>query len=322
MTCRALRQGSSSKQKAPSSILNNTPCPLPPRFTSADRSIMPSLPSRDFQFLPIPNAPGNPPPLTLSNSSMWTYCGPLLALTDSPASDLPPSFHSWESRTLSASLLPQLAPFLRAAHAFLRQHGMQHYFITVRASQPTAAFDAPRWHTDGHFFDRAGADARGRWKLCATLQGPGTLFAADGALARKVMRKAKEDERKAQASRPHVPTTMGRAACGSTSREVRAAVAGRLERERVVQPGDAEMVFFRVGGKEGAVHSEPRINCDRVFVHVVPGTEMELRQVMGWYGIEEFPRSWCQNRGTVIGRSKSGQINLLEIQQLLKQQVH
>lgn len=60
---------------------------------------------------------------------------------------------------------------------------------------------------------------------------------------------------------------------------------------RVVQPRWGEMVFFRLGGREGAVHSEPRIDCDRVFVNVVPGTEEELRGLMGRWGME-FPRSW------------------------------
>lgn len=266
---------------------------------------MQALPSRDFQFLTIPDAPTSADPLTLLNSSMWTYCGPLLPLSDDSdassalpnstpktAHGLPPTFHAWSARTLgpSQSLLPQLLPFLRAAHAFLRARGVRHYWLTVRASQPTPDFDTPRWHTDDHFFDPPRSDdARGLWKLCATLQGPGTLFAADGARARRALRRAKDSARTAQ--REHVCSTVRCAACGRTSDAVREEVAVKLAGEKVVQPGSGEMVFFRLGGREGAVHSEPRIDRDRVFVNLVPGTEAELTRLMGRWGMG-FPRSW------------------------------
>ncbi|KAK4154112.1 hypothetical protein C8A00DRAFT_14751 [Chaetomidium leptoderma] len=249
---------------------------------------MPSLPNRDFSFFPIPNTPANPPPLALSTSSIWTYCGPLLPLSDDDTTDdsnpdnLPPTFHAWSARTLSppsstSPLLPRLTPFLRAAHAFLRQHGMHHYWLSVRASQPTPEFDAPRWHTDDHFFDPARSDdARGRWKLCATLQGPGTMFAVDARGARNPA---------------HACPMVRCAACGRTSEVVREEVAVGLRGEAVVQPGNGEVAFFRVGGREGAVHSEPRIDGDRVFVNLVPGTEAELRHLMARWGME-FPRSW------------------------------
>ncbi|KAK3295372.1 uncharacterized protein B0H64DRAFT_145039 [Chaetomium fimeti] len=161
---------------------------------------MPSLPTHDFQFLPIPNFPDDPPPLTLSNSSTWTYCGPLLTTA------LPSTFHTWSAQTLTGTdtLLPQLLPFLSAAHAFLREHGFQHYWLTVRASQARSSssssstsggIETQRWHTDGHFSDLPDLDldrdrARaGRWKLRATLQGVSPLFAVDGARAREVLRR-------------------------------------------------------------------------------------------------------------------------------------
>ena len=51
-------------------------------------------------------------------------------------------------------------------------------------------------------------------------------------------------------------------------------------------------MFFRVGEKEGAVHSEPRSHGDRIFVNVVPGKEVDLKCLMTKWGIE-FPRAWC-----------------------------
>ncbi|KAL1835903.1 hypothetical protein VTJ49DRAFT_5903 [Mycothermus thermophilus] len=284
---------------------------------------MPSLPPQDFLFLPIPSAPPQPLNLTLKTSSSWTYCGPLLPLDSLDASDdasaaLPTTFHTWTSHTIagpspSPRLLTALLPLLRSAHTFLRQQNIHHYWLTIRASRPTDEFDTPRWHTDDNFFtaprrpdeDPNAEDVVGLWKLCATLQGQGTLFFAAGEKGRRALREAKLKARREQEAKPHVCTTVRCKACGATSDKVREEVAGVLAREQervesghggkggvVVQPrAGEEMVFFRVGGREGAVHSEPRHDVDRVFVNIIPGGEDELRVLMRRWGME-FPRSW------------------------------
>ncbi|KAK4143427.1 uncharacterized protein C8A04DRAFT_12352 [Dichotomopilus funicola] len=262
---------------------------------------MTPLPPRDFHFFPILNRPVDPPPLVLTSTTTWSYCGPLLPLpVAESASDsdlavfsntLPESFHTWAHHTFASPspatnshpLLTHLLPLLQSTHTFLRTHNTTHYWLTIRATQPTSAFNNPRWHTDDAFFldPRQSEHARNQWKLCATLQGPGTLFAADGG------------------GQGHVCSTMRCAACGRTSEVVREMVGKELEGREVVQVGNGEMVFFRLGGREGAVHSEPRMDGkgdgggggDRVFVNVVPGTEEELRGLMGRWGME-FPRSW------------------------------
>jgi len=260
---------------------------------------MQDIPRRDFQFFTYannasPTSPSPPPPLpplTLKNSSSWTYCGPLLPLTNNE-SDLPVTFRKWSAHTLSTSLLPRLMPFLAAAHDFLRTQGLHHYWLTIRASRPTSEFDEPRWHTDDHFFNPAQSDtASGLWKLCTTLLGPGTLFAADGHRARRCLRGIKDTAKKRQGQ--HLCLAIRCAACGKTSDEIRAEMARVVRETRMVvaQPAAGEAVFFRVGGMEGAVHSEPKIDCDRVFVNLVPGTEEDLEGLMGRWGLE-FPRSW------------------------------
>ena len=59
-----------------------------------------------------------------------------------------------------------------------------------------------------------------------------------------------------------------------------------------MQAREGEMAFFRVGRREGAVHSEPPCGMERVFVNVVPGGEEELRELMARWG-RRFPRAWC-----------------------------
>ncbi len=78
---------------------------------------------------------------------------------------------------------------------------------------------------------------------------------------------------------------------------MRAALAAQLGGYRdgggdVVQAQRGEYVFFRVGEEEGVVHSEPVSHGDRIFVNVVPGSEKDLRGLMGKWGME-YPRAWC-----------------------------
>lgn len=74
--------------------------------------------------------------------------------------------------------------------------------------------------------------------------------------------------------------------------EVRTELATAFGEYEIVQAGQGECAFFRVGEKDGAVHSEPRSHGDRIFVNVVPGTEEDLRCLMGKWGME-YPRAWC-----------------------------
>ncbi|KAJ4986563.1 hypothetical protein SVAN01_07999 [Stagonosporopsis vannaccii] len=88
-------------------------------------------------------------PLTVLQTSTWTYSGPLL----SPVC-LPPSLHNWSAAALSSpsALLQRLHPLLSFLHLYLRDRGVKYYWITLRATTPTAEYDVPRWHVDDDFF--------------------------------------------------------------------------------------------------------------------------------------------------------------------------
>lgn len=250
------------------------------------------LPKQDFHFFSYPPPPGPQPPIRLRTSSSWTWCGPLLQLP----SPFPPSFHSWASHTFaspSSLSTTRLLPFLAWTHDLLRHAGFHHYWITIRASRPTAHFDTPRWHTDDNFFDPLAAPelATGLWKVCTTLEGPGTLFAADGHRARRLLRKVKDEARGRQPE--HQCSFIACSTCGGMGDEVRREMAARMEDAgiKVVQSAAGEAVFFRIGAHEGSVHSEPPVGVDRVFVNIVPGRRDDFERLMARWGLE-FPRSW------------------------------
>ncbi|KAJ6260522.1 hypothetical protein Dda_4748 [Drechslerella dactyloides] len=266
-----------------------------------------SLP--DFKLIPYSTASPDTDTEILRTSS-WTYCGPLLPVppadhaSDNPNTNnlsLPPSYEAWEHATFHGSITPLLLPFLRFAHAFLAEAGLTHYWLTIRASLPTADYDLPRWHTDDDFFardsdsdsDTSPADVtdtgRTQWKLATTLLGPGTLFLADSATGRATQAAVKSHIR--DSTPPHPCTTVACPGCAATADTVRRQLATSLQDASVTQTGAGECAFFKVGKDVGAVHSEPSMREQRVFVNVVPGREAELRGVMRRWGME-FPRAW------------------------------
>ena len=172
---------------------------------------------------------------------------------------------------------------------FLAKNKMDHYWLTIRATRATNEFDTPRWHTDQEFFDSEG-EPKVHWKLCTTLVGPGTLFLSDGTKAREVQKKERLDIRNSEAG-SHQCQAIRCIGCAGMQEVVRLLLAGELRGFKVVQAAAGECAFLKVGDENGAMHSEPPSHTDRVFVNVVPGTELELRRLASRWGMS-FPRSW------------------------------
>ncbi|KAI1184365.1 hypothetical protein F5B17DRAFT_412278 [Nemania serpens] len=239
--------------------------------------------------------------LRVTNNAFWSYCGPLLA----EIKDLPPNFHEWSLAGLSGSVLPRLMPFLEFVNEALRKHGLDHYWLTIRATKATNEFDKPRWHTDDMFFNARGGgmrmipreyegtnrtpDLQTDWKLCTTLLGPSTMFIPlrHQAEARRTQRSAR-----IALATDHDCTSIRCIACAATSDAVREKLSCDLKDLGTVQSTPGECALFHIGQEKGAVHSEPPMSGgDRIFVNVVPGKRDELGNLMTKWGMN-FPRSW------------------------------
>jgi hypothetical protein len=134
--------------------------------------------------------------------------------------------------------------------------GAEAAWVTIRASLPTDAFDVPRWHRDGSFFDGAGEQR----KAAAVIKGPQTLLNdLPQSLSEKftAMLRSFEDD-----------TTENR-------RELEKLVDARDTR----MAKDGEGIIFVVGSDRAAVHSEPAIHSERIFVSVVPGTKAQIEEL-------------------------------------------
>ncbi|KAH7071171.1 hypothetical protein BKA63DRAFT_568320 [Paraphoma chrysanthemicola] len=249
--------------------------------------------------------------LQIHNTSSWTYSGPLLS---GNSTSLSPSFHAWSALTVSSPslLLSRLLPLLSFLETFLLEAGVECYWLTIRASTPTTDYNEPRWHVDDDFFasdfdgramqanDKATASRKAnntcvgkRWKLCTTLLGPSTLFAADNDSALQIVNSTKAQHRK---THQHTCTSIRCLGCSTYASSVRTSLARSLRNHATTTPAPNEIAFFRLGPHHGGVHSEPKCDVDRIFVNVVPGTEGELRALLGKWGMG-WPRAWCVRDG-------------------------
>lgn len=243
-----------------------------------------------YTFIPYtPTSPSPSHPLTIHHPSTYTYAGPFLI-------SLPTTFHAWTHRTFSSpsTLLSLLTPLLTFLSTFLPSLGLDSYCLSIRASKADSAYDVPRWHVDNDFFVSNWEDrgvrmrAESRWKLCTTLLGPGTIFPAASASALKVLRREKAHERKKHG---HVCTSIRCLGCATYAASLRNILIEKFAGWETRAPRANEVAVFKIGA-HGAVHSEPKCTGDRVFVNVVPGTEEEVRGLMGRWGMGEWPRGW------------------------------
>jgi hypothetical protein len=150
-----------------------------------------------------------------------------------------------------------IAKFIEAAMKQPEADGKPYGWFTIRLTKPTDEFDTPRWHRDGNFFGAT-------HKIAATIQGPGTLLIGEQEALEIVTD----------------PKYMNVYPFGPEGLEMRTEIASRMSKFDPVQLQPGEMVVFRVGNRNNsAVHSEPPMHTDRIFVSVLPGTEEQIRQL-------------------------------------------
>jgi len=264
-------------------------------------------PNSSFEFLNYEqeanSLPATDPSLSVTHTGFWSYGGPFITQSD----DLPPDFYEWTAAVLSGTLLPRLIPLLNYFNRLLQERGLDHYWLTIRATKATSEFDKPRWHTDDLFFNPRGGglrtmprqlqedseerqlDLHTDWKLCATLLGPPTKFIPPE--RQSEAREAQRAARKALTSE-HDCISIRCIACADTGDAVRERLAVEFEPMGAMQAAPNQCTFFRIGHEKGAVHSEPAMSeGDRIFVNIVPGTRDELKTLFSRWGMS-FPRSW------------------------------
>ncbi len=143
----------------------------------------------------------------------------------------------------------------RLVHTILAGCQKESAWVALRAFVATDEYDQSRWHRDGYYFSPfSGAP----FKFVVALKGASTQFYR---LPAEIRERFAEFEKKQE----------------------RAKLAKLLDPSRVDTAMPGQGTAFVVGAEFAAVHSEPKIVGQRLFLSIVPGS---------WAEIEELNERW------------------------------
>lgn len=139
-------------------------------------------------------------------------------------------------------------------------------WVTLRAYNPNSEYDVPRWHTDGSFY---GALDNYSYKLAYAFQGPGTLFVNVPEDVR--------DEFLAIQSQMFAGMALQNSNNLSKQKVEDLTIFGKMALEQllanydVYSPAARQGAIFLSGGRgKGAIHCEPPMHENRLFMSIVP----------------------------------------------------
>lgn len=152
---------------------------------------------------------------------------------------------------LAARVASQIDRVCREA---IQAFGAEAAWCTIRAATPTDDYDIPRWHKDGYFVLPFIGDQR---KMVAALKGNQTLL-----------------NDFPQGLRDHFNVLS--AMCDPNDMAARKEIAKLVDASRtsIALPGQGSI--FIVGSDRAAIHSEPAIHEERLFLSVLPGTIAQI----------------------------------------------
>lgn len=134
--------------------------------------------------------------------------------------------------------------------------------IHIRASKKTSYFDVPRWHQDGNYFGNNEALI----KMVTTLKGDSTL----------VRKYTKDTIRHINEYNDKLSKLYKDQSNGLDKKELRL----RKELSDKLGPTGEESkssIVYYVNHQYGAIHSEPKIKQDRLFLAMLPASKKDLK---------------------------------------------
>lgn len=140
----------------------------------------------------------------------------------------------------------------RVSKQMLEASNKESAWVCVRTSTPHPAFDTPRWHIDGSYFGPYPYPEL-VFKFAAVLKGPSTLLYNIPTELRNVFHENQED---------------------------RMFLKDLINLEDTESPKKGQGVLFIVGDANiGAVHSEPKLDENRLFFSVLVGCKGEIEEL-------------------------------------------
>ncbi len=154
----------------------------------------------------------------------------------------------------SEDLVKRVASRITAiTNEVMKASGRETAWFHLRASSPITAFDIPRWHIDGSYFSRPKNSSYMMYKFATTLMGAPTLFY-------------------------YIPKELRREAWSHMLD--RKYMQKFCQKELTISPQQGEGSFLLAGRMtDSALHSEPPIHENRLFLSITPCNQKELQEL-------------------------------------------
>ncbi|OJW52688.1 MAG: hypothetical protein BGO67_09505 [Alphaproteobacteria bacterium 41-28] len=147
---------------------------------------------------------------------------------------------------------------VRIVKGIIEASGQETAWVALRSFTPTSSYDVPRWHTDGYYYEPYAGDP---YKFVITLKGAPTLFY-----------KLPGDKRKEFYTLQRKGTERN----DYNRQAIAASLGNSKETISVAQPHQGAV--FVVGSNHAAIHSEPSIKEERLFLSILPGSNAQIKE--------------------------------------------
>lgn len=147
---------------------------------------------------------------------------------------------------------------VRLVNEILQASGRETAWVAVRAFTPTSEYDVPRWHTDGYYFEPYSGNLN---KFALTLKGSPTLFYP--------LPNDKKEQFYALRDKGSEQNDYNRQDLADTLGQPKEIIS-------TAQPYQGAV--FIVGSHNAAVHSEPPIKEERLFISILPGSKTQIKE--------------------------------------------
>lgn len=164
----------------------------------------------------------------------------------------------------------------KVANGYTYATKKNYIWLTIRIQHPQDDYDIPRWHTDGYFYNSLEYSQKNlsQIKLAGILTGPLTLFKTDD---QKMFLKYQQLWDNLYKTKE----------CYQKDMENRKIIDSELKDYETVTPKKGQVAIFKVG-LNGAMHSEPKIDTNRLFYSILSGTKEEIKDLATRRGIMTF----------------------------------
>lgn len=145
-----------------------------------------------------------------------------------------------------------------------------YYWISIRIVDLSHDFDIPRWHIDGKYFGKK----LNQSKFVTVVKGPGTLLKDNTPDVKKVFHPIRDEFRKEILGVPY-----GTDEWNTINNKYREKFAHELQPFETKQLTNDDGLIFFAGDENSAIHSEPKMDRQRMFISILPGTKEDIEMI-------------------------------------------